>query len=394
MSQTTGSQEGSKAQRLQEIEESRSAVLGELFPNKSAKGFFTFGFTIKDCARIIGESLAEEGLLGWFIHLKNPETGEREVTVSCMIITWEEDQNGVRVPILATRELYQTAEGRSDPADFKVFSQLNPPNLGVTEFDKAAKRDITDPVILQGLTNGIMVSAPNAKIEFLEQHTDWADACFLRRTDIKIMQTLLLAQPDAYNDYFFSGAKVDYNTMHNSKLRVDQFTLSDSFGNLVPDSSKAFTLKAEPIFNDLDEGMPTSEELVQLLTQNVATVLSSPTVGMWEGAMFPAAVMGTPCPDFWDYIKELSLHLNVEDPETAKALVMFGQGLASKIEQEAASFNTNGQSPATARPAVPITDIISALPSHPLYSFLTAIINLLMGWVHQLTNYRDEGRLF
>lgn len=131
---------------------------------------------------------------------------------------------------------------------------------------------------------------PDSNLHFsrLEGYESWAELSFLGRSDLDLMRTYLDTSFNGYNDFFFSGARMDYRTMHNPKLKVQQHTLVGKVtGIAVPDSSKAFTLKVEPIVMDKGESKSNNNS-TQRLSGNTDSI---PIVAKME-----------PCPDYWDYI--------------------------------------------------------------------------------------------
>ena len=325
----------------------------------------TVGFTIRDCAQLIGETLDDRGVLGWFVHMPPAaEKASQNLRLSRLVIR---RQNGV--PRLGMDPILGK-QGRP-VVDFKLWVQNAEPDFpDDNSIDDNFASTYAESV---QYTNGQLFDAPSARVSDLTHYTNWSGANFFRRSDLKFMQLLLLARPDRHNDLFFSGAKVRYDVMHNAGLRVEQFSRKDADGVLIPDPGNAFTLKTEPVTNP-DPTVPTGNAMVDLLRATTDTdhSLQGTTTG---NERFAGAAMATPCPPFWDIVQEIGTNLNLNSEEAMIELAR----LEEQIENIVIDTDVSGAT-------VSLGEVIRAEDRGFAYNVLTAIINFLTDW--------RDGRLF
>ncbi|MFK8163961.1 MAG: hypothetical protein AB8H12_16060 [Lewinella sp.] len=193
------------------------------------------------------------------------------------------------------------------------------------------------------LTNIVITDPPAAlPISALTYHRDWAEAAFLRRSDINFLRDYLSANSSqGYNDVFFSGGEVQYGTMHNPRLRVQQHNYKPE-GSAMPlyNTGYAFTLKAEPFIAgrisnpDLppDSPLPPGEDETEseLIDKN-GTKQAQATENQdaqesqeVSASKAPGAFMMIPCPDFWDIIHETAVEMSAGD-------VLFGASIVPQV---------------------------------------------------------------
>jgi len=161
-----------------------------------------------------------------------------------------------------------------------------------------------------------MFDAPNLTMADLEGYFRWADLAMLQRGHLADFADFIFADgASQYNDLFFSGARLDYQTMHNPGMRLEQLNLKDSQPkdaagqpiNLVgqPESRTPFTLKAEPYIaatrNKKDGSGAGEKEIVQGVMANVVGRAETSNVG--EGEV-PISAHMFPCPTVWEYSNE------------------------------------------------------------------------------------------
>ena len=320
----------------------------------------TVGFTVRNCTKLIGATLNDPDILGWFFHLPLAANASvSQITMSRLAIR----------SVQGTRRLVK--ENISSPPNSplirpKIFLQRPEPDFSDGRPLSDHRKDNYSDA--QVTTGGKFLNSQVPIMTDLTHHTEWGRACFVRRSDLKYMQLLIMAQPEPYNDLFFSGSLVTYDIMHNPRLRVMQFSLEHN-GSVVPDSGTAFTLKGEPIVNNLIADNATSgTDLLEDLSVdsdafNLPDVGAPPPADAGQTPMFPGAVMASPCPDFWDIINEIGNHLNLNTPGDAQALLQVYQEVEGEI-----TGTGGGSLPA-------LENLLSEENRGLLYRILTAFIN-------------------
>jgi len=138
--------------------------------------------------------------------------------------------------------------------------------------------------------------APNndLSVRDMEGHYDWAELALLRRFDLDNFADYLIGGPQGYNDIFFSGANLDFATMHHPVMRLEQFALD---GGSIPieEARRPFTLKAEPYIADADLNWLAFSGAGDTGSRSVTADPTPSTTGL------PAAAFMYPCPTAWDY---------------------------------------------------------------------------------------------
>jgi hypothetical protein len=190
------------------------------------------------------------------------------------------------------------------------------------------------------LTNIVIADPPvELPITALTYHRNWAEAAFLRRSDINFLRDYLASNSSqGYNDVFFSGGEVQYGTMHNPRLRVQQHNYKPE-GASIPlyNTGHAFTLKAEPFISGsnstpdppTDTPLPPVEgekeiELIETTDLNQTQARRNQESQQVSAAKAPGAFMMIPCPDFWDIIHETATEMSAGD-------VLFGASLVPEV---------------------------------------------------------------
>lgn len=322
----------------------------------------TVGFTVRNCTQLIGNTLNDPDVLGWFFHLPNQVNAfVGQITMSRLAIR----------TVQGTRRLVK--EPMSSPPNTplirpKVFIQRPEPDFSDGRPLSEHREDDYAAAIVT--TDSKFFNSTAAIMSDLTHHTEWGRACFVRRSDLKYMQLLIMAQPEPYNDLFFSGSLVTYDIMHNPRLRVMQFTLPHAEG-FVSDSGTAFTFKGEPIVNDIEEdNVSTGDDLLEDLSTASDVSIFPDGVGddpapddEEQVPMFPGAIMASPCPDFWDIINEIGNHLNINSPAEAEALLQVYDEVEDTI-----IGNGGGNQPA-------LEQLLLEKNQGLLYRILSAIIN-------------------
>ncbi len=236
----------------------------------------TLGFVIENIANYL-PSFGERPLfLGWMFHFtsqstpRDPFDNISEITVSEVVL--EEQGDGS----------YQIT---SSPLTDMTINPMVNFQVQVPEYIESSDNYLN---YLNKTLSGYKsaentVDSIEPLIKKLEGYMPWADAAYIRATDLRLLKTYLLNDPSGYNDVFFSGAKVNFSTMNNARLRMEQRYLKLDSGILNTDkdgykdstidlegiiknigqdsyldSSVAFTLKAEPVLNRLPPVPPDS----------------------------------------------------------------------------------------------------------------------------------------
>lgn len=165
-----------------------------------------------------------------------------------------------------------------------------------------------------------MFDAPDLTMADLEGYFRWSDLAMLQRGHLADFADFIFADgASIYNDLFFSGARLDYQTMHNPGMRLEQLNLKDSQPkdaagqpiNLVghPDSRTPFTLKAEPFIaatQTKKDGSGAGEK--EIVQEALATVVRrSAPADVVESDSAPVSAHLFPCPTVWEYSNELAL---------------------------------------------------------------------------------------
>lgn len=253
----------------------------------------TVGFTIAGCLELIDKGLEDHSLLGWFFHFPKPGTGGKvkDITMSKLQSRTVDGRKVLtRVPLsaeLGSKLIKPKSHTQHARPDFSLSPETP---ASVSEYQRFPEEMVT-------LFSGSGYAATDPAIEQLSFYTEWAKAAFFRRTDLEFMRMVLDGQGGVHNDIFFSGSAVDYSTMHNPRYRVMQFTLEDGS---VADSSKAFTLKAEPINNKIDG--PDLAGPTTFSSNSGSSIGPAPITDQDVPLMIPAVFQAAPCPDYWNRV--------------------------------------------------------------------------------------------
>jgi hypothetical protein len=358
-------------ERLQELWEGL-AVPGK---NNLNKPLITIGFTISNVAEKIDESLAEKDLLGWFLKF-----GERKNDTFSSFTQLSEIKLikfYARGALGGTRVLDTQMVPQPGILPKLLWQVDNPGDDGRNEdFDTAISH-----------TNLAFSNLADALTTDLTHHTPWAEAVFLRRSDLRFLRMYLRTFPNIYNDLLFTGAKVNYDVMHMPPMRRNQFSLPTTAldGGKVPDSSKAFTLKVEPLRDEAGDfevpvtGDTSGGQLGPLEQPDAGNIGGDPSdnaggnineVPAPTGRPYPAAAIGIPCPDYWEILEEIEDQIQPASPVEFQAMLDTFQ---SQVEQNGIEGIAAG------------TTNISGITDGGFTRLLTWIID-------RLTNLRDGLR--
>lgn len=163
-------------------------------------------------------------------------------------------------------------------------------------------------------------------IRDMEDHYDWAELALLQRFDLDNFADYLIGGPQGYNDIFFSGANLDFATMHHPVMRLEQFALD---GGSIPIEAarRPFTLKAEPYIADAGLNWLPFSGAGGAGSRSAATDPTPSTTGL------PAAAFMYPCPTAWDYGTLVAFSI-------AQRLGITNSELAASLQKRAIGFYT------------------------------------------------------
>ncbi|SER14563.1 hypothetical protein [Neolewinella agarilytica] len=159
-----------------------------------------------------------------------------------------------------------------------------------------------------------MFDAPDLTMADLEGYFRWSDLAMLQRGHLADFADFIFADgASVYNDLFFSGARLDYQTMHNPSMRLEQVNLKDSATSILvgqPESRTPFTLKAEPFIaatrNKKDGSSAGEKEVVQGSVAFVAGGAATANAVEEESESPPISAHLYPCPTIWEYSNEVA----------------------------------------------------------------------------------------
>jgi hypothetical protein len=172
--------------------------------------------------------------------------------------------------------------------------------------------------------------APNDDLSLrdMEDHYDWAELALLQRFDLDNLADYLIGGPQGYNDIFFSGANLDFATMHHPVMRLEQFALD---GGSIPiaEARRPFTLKAEPYIADANLDWLPFSGAASRGSRSISADPSPSTTGL------PAAPFLYPCPTAWDYGTLVTF-------SAAQRLGIRNVDLVARLQKSITSFYTGG----------------------------------------------------
>ncbi|WP_157472235.1 hypothetical protein [Neolewinella persica] len=277
---------------------------------------YTAGFTIPGIYNLLpSSSSTDTDLIGWMFLFP---TGGTTVPMKQIEIKklWKSTQNGFSV--LFTEDFIS--------ADFII------PHICTQAPRTYSSQHSIDYIPALALTQTVFTPRPEGlDISDLSHHRTWAEASFVRRTDLDILRLYLdPANGNGYNDVFFSGAEVRYSTMHNPRLRVQQHNYPSP--PPIYDSGHAFTLKAEPFDVTAVAPPPPVQEgdLIDQFDPIEGTVegVKPPQVSTQvPAAKAPGAFMMIPCPDFWEVSQGIAAAM-------AEGDFWFGFSLIPKVQEQ------------------------------------------------------------
>jgi hypothetical protein len=294
--------------------------------NKS-DGHSSAGFTIPQIHAVLNaDSNLATDMLGW------------------MFLFPKGEEDSYPMQDIEIKQLWKTTQGGSVVVyleDFLPPGMIRPKICHQVTRTYSSEHTIDYSSALQ-LTNIVIADPPEElQVSALTHHRNWAEAAFLRRSDINFLRDYLASNSSqGYNDVFFSGGEVQYGTMHNPRLRVQQHNYKPE-GSVLPlhNTGHAFTLKAEPFiagrtpFPDRPITDPISPvesgtkieliDEVDLDQDQQREALESQQV---SAAKAPGAFMMIPCPDFWDIVHETASEMSAGD-------ILFGASLVPQVSE-------------------------------------------------------------
>lgn len=286
-------QEAALIKQAQKNEARQEALRLELGLSKSASVQATAGFTISDIGNKINDSLANTNMTGWmFIYHQNNNADEvvNDIKISDIIVRELEISLGL-----------STIYAELKPAlNFTINPFIHYQHLTPGLATQAEKDNYPDAV---AYTGSGYISKPNLRTPSLAYYSEWTRAAFIRRTDLELLRDYLTAQVDASDDVFFSGAFLDYDSMQNARLRVEQLNTED-----VDNTSQTFTLKAEPFsFIQIPQARRNSPPIISgpgdgsggEVTPVVPPTENPPVVAITPDTKIPLSFAFVPCPPYW-----------------------------------------------------------------------------------------------
>lgn len=282
----------------------QKALRSKLGLDESASVQVTAGFTIEDIGNKITDSLANANVTGWMF-LYHQKTSNNETT------------NDIKISDIVIKEL-KISLGIST-----IYAELVTPALQLTinpyihyqyltpgSASQAAKENYPDAV---AYTGSGWVSEPDLRTPSLAYYSEWTRAAFIRRTDLELLRDYLSAKVDESDDVFFSGAFLDYDSMQNARLRVEQLNTDG-----VDNTSQTFTLKAEPfsfaqippeksdqapliigpgVDTGTEEGTATGADTSG--TNSDTNTADPAVVAITSNTKIPLSFAFVPCPPYW-----------------------------------------------------------------------------------------------
>lgn len=333
--------------QAQKNEANQKALRVDLGLGSNAPVQATAGFTLANIGNSITSSLADPDTTGWMFlyQVVQGANGPSNDTLVSDIIVRELKINlgiGTISTILETPAL---------PLTVNPFIHIQRVAPGT-----ASPSAATNYPDATAYTGSGYVPFPGLKTSRLSYFSEWTRAAFIRRTDLTLLRDYLLAEIDDCDDVFFSGAFLDYDSMQNARLRVEQLNTPG-----IDNISQSFTLKAEPI----------SFMHADILNVNETPPIPGPGTGTGTGAGVPAAptvitdssrasiplsFTFVPCPPYW-HAGEVALK--------EKAVVTGGYSSANTK-----SLNTSLQDQKNLREFIAGKKIKTATPSLNLWAII------------------------
>ncbi len=275
---------------------------------------YTAGFTIPDVYNLLPiSSSTDTDLVGWMFIFPTGE-GTKEMQQVEIKKLWKTTEGGFSV--LFTQ-------------DFIPAGVIQPHICTQVPRTYSSQHTIGYVPALT-LTQTAFTPQPNGlSLSDLSHYRKWAEAAFIRRTDLDLLRVYLdPANGNGYNDIFFSGAEVRYSTMHNPRLRVQQHNYPAP--PPIYDSGHAFTLKAEPFdATATAPPLPQRDELIDAQVTGEIDGDTAPVPTVSEeipAARAPGAFMMIPCPDFWEVSQGIAAAMSTGD-------FLFGRNLIPAVQE-------------------------------------------------------------
>jgi hypothetical protein len=287
-------QEAALIEQAKRNEVTQKSLRSKLGVSESAPFQVTAGFTISAIENKITDSLANTNMTGWMF-LYNQKNSNNEII------------NDIKISDIIVKEL-EISLGINT-----IFAELKTPELALTinpfiHYQLLApgtatpqeKQYYPDAV---AYTGSGYISKPNLRTPSLAYYSEWTRAAFIRRTDLQLLRDYLMARVDESDDVFFSGAFLDYDSMQNARLRVEQLNTDD-----IENTSQTFTLKAEPFsfahipLANADKaptipGPGTAPE--EEATSGVPAPASPAVIAITPNTKIPLSFAFVPCPPYW-----------------------------------------------------------------------------------------------
>lgn len=351
---------------------------GQQSPTPALPPRKTLGFTIENIAAKLPDFGEDPLLLGWmffFIKAKANPNSARERIENIADIRMKE----VRL-VTDGRRAYKMEMNDLSASDFKIKPLLHTQEEAPVFLPNVTEETSDGPVIhvpnydqclgstVSGYAPPTDIDGPEAPlIVNLEEYQAWADAAYIRATDLRLLKTYLVNDAAGYDDVFFSGAELDYSTLHNARLRLEQRYLkldpdiveddtvnggkkfkdgktvgkiSDPLaGFYYLDSSVGFTLKAEPIVMTESSGGSGSSGGNLSLTRGNASANDGYAV---SGEMMPGAFTMVGCPKTWEIMQAIRNEAIVATNGTASSTFSVTATGDDDLDAMIADLNSTG----------------------------------------------------
>ncbi|MEM7573221.1 MAG: hypothetical protein AAF433_09985 [Bacteroidota bacterium] len=181
------------------------------------------------------------------------------------------------------------------------------------------------PIITSNIEPGFdLIENEDLNANQIDGFQNWIEEILVPRQDLAWLYYLLCNPQLPYEDIFFSGAKVNFGSMVNTKHQTER---KNKWNEIGYDPSYCFTLKAEPIQPPfaapfgIQNTSPNHSTTTN--TSNVQSDIPEP--------MIPGSILAIPCPPYWIINKEImgtALKTFPEiDPNDEQNLVLIGESL-------------------------------------------------------------------
>lgn len=272
-------------EQAQKNEANQESLRVELGLSEDSPIQATAGFTITNVKSRIAASMSKPNVTGWMFIYKmksTPDGTSNDTNISDISLLELEISLGLNtISTILNAPLFSVEINPYIHFQHVALNSPNPSNS--SDYPSAA-----------AYTGSGYVPSLNLKTSSLSYFSEWTRAAFIRKTDLLLLHDYLEVGINSSDDIFFSGAFLDYDSMQNALLRIEQLN-TPGIDNL----SRTFTLKAEPISFQhaslLDEHQ--SPSIPEPETSTEATPPEATTDS--SSASIPLSFAFVPCPPYW-----------------------------------------------------------------------------------------------